>query len=193
VPRIAFVNKMDRAGANFLRCVDMIRTRLRSQVLEALYRDNPIELPRAMVEDQVQQLQIEAARRIGAREVSQVPPRDPFVEPARKRVALGLLMGQIVQTQGLKVERQRVNERLDRLVEAYPDPEEARRAYQQNPDAMRQIESAALEDQVVDWVLAQARISERAMSFAQLTGFGTQNPTHEHEHPLIQSSEASGT
>jgi trigger factor len=172
---------------------DLIRTRLRTQVLEAFYRDNTIELPRAMVEEQVQQLQIEAARRIGAREVSQVPPRDPFVEPARKRVALGLLMGQIVQTQGLKVDRQRVNERLDRLVEAYPDPQEARRAYQQNPDAMRQIESAALEDQVVDWALAQARITERPMSFAQLTGFGTQNPIHEHEHPHIQSSEASGT
>jgi len=166
---------------------DLVRTRLRTQVLEALYRDNPIELPRAMVEDQVQALQIDAARRLGVREASQIPPRDPFVEPARRRVALGLLMGHIVQAQGLKPDRQRLNERLDDLVAAYPNPDEARRAYQQNPEAMRQIESAVLEDQVVDWALTAARITERPMSFKELTGFGPGAQQQE------QQSEVSGT
>lgn len=168
---------------------DVIRGRVRAQVLDALYKDNPIELPRALMDEQVQQLQIEAARRMGVREASQVPPRDPFVEPARRRVALGLLMSQIVQTQGLKVDRQRVSERLDQLVVSYPNPEEARRAYQQNPDAMRQIESSVLEDQVVDWVAGQARITERAMSFAELTGFGRHaQPGQPHEQPTQVSS-----
>jgi trigger factor len=151
---------------------DLVRTRLRTQVLESLYRDNPLELPRALVEEQVQALQIDAARRLGVREASQIPPRDPFVEPARKRVALGLLMGHIVQTQGLKLDRTRLNERLDDLVATYPNPDEARRAYQQNPEAMRQLESAVLEDQVIDWALKAARITERPMSFRELTGFG---------------------
>src|ERR1700741_1913862 len=105
---------------------DVIRTRLRNQVLDALYRDNPIELPRALVEEQVQSMQIEAARRLGVREASQIPPRDPFVEPARKRVALGLLMSHVVQTQGLKLDPRRLNERLDDLVASYPNPDEAR-------------------------------------------------------------------
>jgi trigger factor len=162
---------------------DVVRNRLRTQVLEALHRDNPIELPRAMVEEQVQALQIDAARRLGVREASQIPPRDPFVEPARRRVALGLLLSHVVQAQGLKLDRQRLNERLDDLVASYPDPDEARRAYQQNPEAMRQLESAVLEDQVVDWALESARISERPMSFRELTGFGPgaqgqQQPEH---------------
>ncbi|MGH8267714.1 MAG: trigger factor, partial [Steroidobacteraceae bacterium] len=168
---------------------DVIRGRVRAQVLDTLYKDNPIELPRALIDEQVQQLQIEAARRMGVREASQVPPRQPFEEPARRRVALGLLMGQIVQTQGLKVERERVRERLEQLTASYPDPDEARRAYQQNPDAMRQLESAVLEDQVVDWVVERARVTERPMSFAELTGFGR----HAHEHPNEQQTEASGT
>jgi len=162
---------------------DVVRTRLRTQVLEGLYRNNPIELPRALVEEQVQQLQIDAARRIGAREASQIPPRDPFIEPARKRVALGLLMGHIVQTEGLKLDRQRLNERLDDLVATYPNPEEARRAYQQNPEAMRQIESAVLEDQVVDWALKAARVSERPMTFKELTGFGPAGQRLEQQAP----------
>jgi trigger factor len=169
---------------------DVIRTRLRTQVLESLYRDNPLELPRALVEEQVQAMQIDAARRLGVREASQIPPRDPFVEPARRRVALGLLMGHIVQTQGLKLDRQRLNERLDDLVASYPNPDEARRAYQQNPEAMRQLESAVLEDQVVDWVLKAARIAERPMSFRELTGFG---PTAQGAVEHAQHSEVSGT
>jgi trigger factor len=170
---------------------DLVRNRLRSQVLEALYRDNPLELPRALVEEQVQQLQIEAARRMGVREASQVPPREPFVEPARKRVALGLLMGQIIQAQGLKVDRQRLNERLDNLSASYPNPEEARRAYQQSPDAMRQIESAVLEDQVVDWAISQARVNDRPMSFAELTGFGARESVPEPLPPQLPESEVS--
>ena len=78
-------------------------------------------------------------------------------------MALGLLIAHVVQAQGMKAERERVQERLTQLVETYPNPDEARRAYLQNQDAMRQIESAALEDQVVDWVIASApRVTELA-------------------------------
>jgi trigger factor len=152
---------------------DVIRNRVRGQVLEALYRENPIEVPRALLEEQVQQLQIDTARRMGAKDASQLPPRQPFEEPARRRVSLGLLMGQIVQAEQLKVDRERVQSRLNDLVAGYPDQqEEARRAYLQNQDAMRQIESAVLEDQVVDWVLARASVTDKPMSFKELSGFG---------------------
>jgi trigger factor len=152
---------------------DVIRNRVRGQVLDALYRENPIDVPRALLEEQVQQLQIDTARRMGVKDASQLPPRQPFEEPARRRVALGLLMGQIVQAEQLKVDRERVQSRLSDLVAGYPDQqEEARRAYLQNQDAMRQIESAVLEDQVVDWVMARASVTDKPMSFKELTGFG---------------------
>jgi len=109
---------------------------------------------------------------MGARDASQLPPREPFEEPARRRVALGLLMGQIVQAQGLKVDRERVQSRLSELAASYPNPDEVRRAYLQSQDAMRQIESAVLEDQVVDWIVERAHVTERPMSFKELTGFG---------------------
>ena len=150
----------------------VIRNRLRTQVMDALYRDNLIEVPRTLIDEQVQQLQIDMGRRMGAKDVSQLPPREQFEEPARRRVALGLLLGQVVQNEGLKVDRERVLARLNDLIVTYPNPEEARRAYLQNPDAMKQIESSVLEDQVVDWVLERARITDNPMSFKDLTGFG---------------------
>ncbi|HEY6922483.1 MAG TPA: trigger factor [Steroidobacteraceae bacterium] len=153
---------------------DVIRNRVRGQVLDALYRQNPVDVPRALLEEQVQQLQIDTARRMGVRDASQIPPRQQFEEPARRRVALGLLMSQIVQAQQIKLDRDRVQARLTDLIAGYPEAqqEEARRAYVQNQDAMRQVESAALEDQVIDWLLSKANITEKPMTFKDITGFG---------------------
>ena len=117
-------------------------------------------------------MQVDAARRIGVREASKVPAREPFEAPARKRVALGLLMGQIVKTEGIPVDRQRVQVRIEELAASYPNPEEARRAYQHNPEALRQIESVVLEDQVIDWILERAKVKEVPMTFKEITGFG---------------------
>jgi trigger factor len=152
---------------------DVIRNRVRGQVLDALYRENPIDVPRALLEEQVQQLQIDTARRMGVKDASQLPPREPFEEPARRRVALGLLMGQVVRAEQIKVDRERVLSKLNDLVAGYPDQqEEARRAYLQNQDAMRQVESSVLEDQVVDWVVERAKVTDKPMTFKELTGFG---------------------
>jgi trigger factor len=153
---------------------DVIRNRVRTQVLDALYHQNPVDVPRTLLEEQVQQLQIDTARRMGVRDASQVPPRQQFEEPARRRVALGLLMTQIVQAEQIKLEAERVQSRLNDLVASYPEQQqgEALRAYQQNQDAMRQIQSAAIEDQVIDWVLGRANITDKPMSFKEITGFG---------------------
>ncbi len=151
---------------------DVIRNRVRGQVMDALYRENPFEVPRALVDEQVQRMQLDAARRIGAKDASQVPARELFVDQARRRAALGLLMGQIVQAEGIKVDRERVQTRLNDLVAQYPNPDEARQAYLQNADAMRQVESVVLEDQVVDWIVDRARVTDKPMTFKELTGFG---------------------
>jgi trigger factor len=87
-------------------------------------------------------------------------------------VALGLLLGEIVRGENLKVDRERVQSRLAEVVSQYPNPDEVRRAYLQNADAMRQIESAVLEDQVVDWVIGRAKVTDKPLSFSELTGFG---------------------
>jgi trigger factor len=151
---------------------DVIRNRIRGQVMDALFRENPIEVPRTLIDEQVQRFQMEAARRTGTKDASQLPPRETFEEPARRRAALGLLMGQIVQTEGIKVDRERVQLRLNDLVASYPNADEARRAYLQNAEAMRQIESVVLEDQVVDWIADHARVTDKPMTFKDLTGFG---------------------
>jgi trigger factor len=150
------------------------RNKLRTQVFEALQRDNQLELPLSLVEEQIQQLQIDLLQRMGRQDASQMPPRDPFVEPARRRVKLGLLIGELVRRENLVVDRERVFARLEDLAAAYPNPAEVKRSYLQSQDAMRQIETAVMEDLAVEWVLGRARVTDRPASFAELTGFGQQ-------------------
>jgi trigger factor len=147
------------------------RNKLRTQVFDALQRDNQLELPLSLVEEQVQQLQLDLLQRMGRQDASQMPPREPFVEPARRRVKLGLLIGELVRRENLSVDRERVFARLEDLAASYPNPAEVKRSYLQSQDAMRQIETAVMEDLAVEWVLARARVTDRPTSFAELTGF----------------------
>ena len=159
--------------ANMQRELDnAISQKVRTQVLEQLFTRNPLELPRQLVEEQIQELQVEMLRRAGVRDAKQLPPREPFELPARRRVALGLLMNELVRTSGIKVSRESVQEKLNELAASYSNPEEVRRAYLQNADMMRQIESQVLEAQAIDHVLSQAKVTEKQSTFSELTQFG---------------------
>jgi trigger factor len=149
-----------------------VRARLKAQLLEGLLAANPVEVPQSLVDAQVREMQIDAARRMGARDASQVPPPEPFVEGARKRVALGLLIGELIKTRGLKIDRERVEARLADLAASYPDPEQVTKAYRQNPDALRQIENIVIEDQVVDLLLEQAKVTDQPATFKDVMNFG---------------------
>ena len=159
-------------GANMRRELEQaIRNRNKAAVMEKLYAANPTDVPNVMIEGQIRDMQVEAMRRAGAKEASQAPPRDPFVEPARRRVTLGLLLNDVIRREKLVVDRARVNERLDEMVAAYGDPGAMKRAYMQNAEAMRQVEGLALEDQAVEWILEHAKVHDVSSTFKELMNF----------------------
>jgi trigger factor len=151
---------------------EAVRSKLRDQLFNALYRDNPLDVPHSMLEEQIRELQLQTARHTGVQDPQQLPAREAFEASARRRVALGLLLGEIVRAQALKVDRERVEQRLDAAVASHADPQEARRQYLASREAMQQLESAALEDQALDWALTQVKVVDRPSTFRELTGFG---------------------
>ncbi len=151
---------------------EAVRGRVREQLFDALYRDNPLEVPQGMLTAQISELQAQAMRRSGTQDPAQAPARSTLEANARKRVALGLLIGEIVRQQTIKVDRARVEQKLDSVSASYPDPQEARRQYLASREAMEQLESSALEDQVLDWALTQVKVVDKPSTFRELTGFG---------------------
>jgi trigger factor len=151
---------------------EAVRARVKKQVMDGLLAANPLELPKTMVETQVRELQIDAARRMGAQDASQIPPPEQFQEAARRRVALTLLIGEVVRMSELKVDQPQVQSRLEELAQQYPDPAQVMQQFRTNPQLRRQLEAAVLEDQVVDWIVERARTSDKSSSFKELMNFG---------------------
>jgi trigger factor len=151
---------------------EAVRARLKKQVMDGLLAANPLYLPKSLVDSQVRDLQIDAGRRMGAQDVSQLPPAEGFVEQARRRVALSLLVNEIIKTAKLTVDQSKVQTRFEELVMQFPDPSQAMQTYRSNPQIQRQIEASVLEDQVVDWVVERAKVTDQATTFKELMNFG---------------------
>jgi trigger factor len=153
---------------------DNVKNRVKTELLDKLWAANPIELPKAAVDEQVRALQVDWLRRIGARpeDLKQAPPREPFEQGARRRVAIGLLLGEIIQKQGLNVNEAALEARIESAAMGYSDPDDAMRQIRANADLRGQLESAVLEDQAIDWLLGQVKVTDQPASFKDLMNFG---------------------
>lgn len=152
---------------------DTVRRRVKDQVLDGLLTANKLDLPHSLVNEEIERLKQDALSRMGVTDRKNRPelPNDLFEEQARRRVSLGLLLGEIIQSQKLRVDSARLNDALERLVEGYQQPEEMLRAYRANPGVMRQLESMVLEDQAVDFLLEKAQIIDKQITFSALMNF----------------------
>ncbi len=151
---------------------DAIREKLKRQALDALYRANgAIQLPQAQVDAQVESLMSQAhemLRRQGTPEGDIHLDRAPFEEQARRRVALGMLIREVVREQGLMADPQQIRERVEFIASSYEDTEEAIRWYYADRERLANIEQLVLEDQVVDWIVSRVRLRDESTTFEAL-------------------------
>ncbi len=154
----------DKVRANMERELrQALRTRLKVQVMDALLAANELLLPEALVREEVARLQRQHSQGAGT------PPADePFLEEARRRVKLGLLIAEIVKANDLKAEPDRVRDTIEELAAPYEDPGQVVNYYYGNKELLSSVEAMVLEDQVVDWVLGQARVTEVEQPFEQI-------------------------
>ncbi|MGB9428644.1 MAG: trigger factor [Gammaproteobacteria bacterium] len=157
---------------------DAVRQRMKDRVLEALLAANQVELPKALLDEEIEHLRQDALARMGIKGTKKTVdlPRELFEEQAQRRVSLGLVIGEVIRQQQLRVDNQRLEERLERMANDYGSPAEALRSMRSNPSVMRQLETLVLEDQAVDWLLEKATVTDKPTSFQELMHF------HEHEH-----------
>src|SRR5690606_9744469 len=104
---------------------DAIRAQVKNQIFDELLKTHELEVPKAMVESQVREMQMDAGRRMGARDVSQLPAADSFQDAAQRRVTLSLLVGEVIREGKLEVDQKRVQERFEELAQQLPDNEQA--------------------------------------------------------------------
>ncbi len=156
-----------------------VQARVKNQVLEQLLAANPITVPNSLVEAEIRDMQMDMLRRMGARDARQLPPRAPFEQAARRRVALGLILNEVIRQAGIQPDATQVQSRLDEIVDGFADPDEARRQYLSNEAATRQLQMSVLEDQAVSWVTGQAQVRDEPSTFKAIMNFGAEAASEE--------------
>ena len=157
-----------------------IRQRLKTAVVNALYEKIPVAVPDAMVEREIDQLvgSTQDAGRAQEDEIQKIPAHgDQYRELAKQRVALGLVMNEIANEAGLKADPARVRSIIEGLALNSPQPEKLIDYYEERPERRQAIEQMDVEDQVVDWVLARARVKDRTFGFDELMNFPENQPS----------------
>ena len=144
-----------------------LKNKLKTQVIDGLLKHNEIELPSALVEEEAQRLAEAAVAKMkswGQQNVS-APPLDLFTDEAKKRVALGLIMSQIITQYTLQVDQNMVAETIQKMASVYENPEEVVKMFRQNKTRMAEIEQVVLEEQVVNKVIELAKVVEEEKTF----------------------------
>ncbi len=147
---------------------EKVRSRVRQQLFDGLLAANMIDVPNALVSGQVLEMQQDAAREMGIKDVTKLPPSDVFQEPARKRVALSLILAEVLTVSGVALDRARVQTKLQDMAQGYSDPARLLKVYSENREALKQIENLVLEDQLIEWLLSQCKITAQPLSFKEL-------------------------
>ena len=147
--------------------------RVKNQVLDALLAATPIELPKSLVTEETRALVERAAADLQQRGVKlEKLPLDPqaFEAAARRRVALGLIIAELARAEKLQPKPAEVRALIEQEAASYESPAEVVKWFYMQPQRLSEMESLALESNVVNWVLAQAKAVDKAMPFDELMG-----------------------
>lgn len=149
-----------------------LMNRLRREVGEQLIAAYAhIELPARLVENEARNMlaqQLEQIRRQGGNP-GEIPAdaHNGFMDAARKRVLVGLLVGEIARLNQLRLEPARLNETLNLIASTYEEPEQVVEMYRKDPQMMQNLQGRVMEEQVIDWIAERAQHTERSLSFQE--------------------------
>lgn len=148
-----------------------LKSKLKENVIAALLEQNELDLPSALVVQEVNALREQAKQRFAQQgNAANMPelPSELFTDNAKRRVSVGLLLGEVIKTNKLEVEQDRVDALIEQTASAYEDPSEVVEYYKSNKELLQQIQNLALEEQAIDTILTQAKVKEVKKSFDEV-------------------------
>jgi trigger factor len=151
--------------------VQAVKAKLKEQVIEGLLAGHEVGLPAALVSQEVDVLRQQAMERFkGQMDPKNLPelPAEMFKEQAERRVKIGLLLGEVIKVNELKVDTAKVDELIASAASAYEDPQEVIQYYASNQELMQQMQNVALEEQAVELLVETAKVTDQKTSFTEI-------------------------
>ena len=158
-----------------------IKTKIKNQVMDGLGDNNEVDLPQALIDQEVNRMRQEAVQQFGggAQFDPSMLPAEMFSEQAQKRVKLGLIVSAIVDKNSLEANAEKVREAIEEMAATYQDPEEVINFYYSNEQQLSQIQNMVLEGQIVDFVLESAKVTDKIVSYDDAVKRETELPAEE--------------
>jgi trigger factor len=143
------------------------KAKVKNQVMDVLLEANPLTIPAALIAEEIGSLRQQMTQNLG--DVKIELPDELFADNARRRVALGLLVGEVVKQHELAPDAERVRGALEEMAATYDDPQAVIDYYYADRQRLAAIESVVLEDLVVEQLLEQLEVADDPISFSELT------------------------
>jgi trigger factor len=147
-----------------------LRNKVKARVMNALHERTDVEIPQALVRQEIETLRRQTLRQFGgdaSRFDASVLPDDMFRAQAERRVALGLLLGEVIRRENLKADPARVRGVVEEMASTYEEPQEVINWYYGNREQLASVEAVVLEDQVIDTILERATVTEASCSYEE--------------------------
>ena len=148
-----------------------VKAKVKTQVIDGLLASHEVGLPSALVAQEVNVLRQQAMQRFqGQMDPKNLPelPSEMFKEQAERRVKIGLLLGEVIKVNELKVNNEKVDELIATAASAYEDPQEVIEYYASNKELMQQMQNVALEEQAVEFLVEKAKVKNKKASFKEI-------------------------
>jgi len=152
-------NNMEREAAQ------KIKADIKDQALKGLLDANPIDVPKALVHQEMHNMQHEAMRQLGIKDHDKAPGLENFRESAEKRVRLGLLLSQYIDDNKLAPEPEKLREHVEEMCSGYENAEEMAASYLANPQFLQHVEPLVLENQAIERLLENGNVKSKKIGF----------------------------
>ncbi len=150
---------------------DKIGALVKERAMDALIAANEIPIPKSMVKQEAQTLKEQTKQNMEqyGQQSSMDLPLDLFEDQAKRRVALGLIVAEVIKVNEIKLDEEKVKEKIEIFAQTYEKPQEVIDYYASNQEQLALVQNIVLEEQVVDWVMEQAKIEDVESGFEEIT------------------------
>jgi len=148
-----------------------LKSKLKTSVMDALFNNVTVTLPAVMIDQEVESLmkpyyENAEKRNVDVNEIK--PANADFEEQAKRRVALGLILAEIIQKNEIKAEAEAVRAVIDEMAASYEEPEQVVSWYYGDQKRLAEVEQMVLEDATVDWILDQVKVTDESVAFSDV-------------------------
>jgi trigger factor len=148
-----------------------VKAKTKDNVMNALIKVSELEVPKSLVDQDVERLAEMARQDMAQRgmNVKDMPlPPELFTAQAERRVRLGLILAEVVKANNLEATQDQVKAQVEEFAQSYEDPQQVLKFYYSDRRRLAEVEALVLEENVVNYVLGKAKVTEKPVAFDEL-------------------------